>query len=269
MSVGNAADARHGVSEPDQPGRPSRAPWFVAAGAVIVALAAVVTMLATRGGSSSDSSERGFDDPEAAITYVADRLAAGDAEGASSAFVVERAVDGYDFEAQADWIKVVAPDTWLPADSAAARSIDAGVRRGAVAVELRILVRSVLAPDRDPLAPVLLDGSVTPADVAAELDLGRLDQLSVQRVDELDRGEASWAAQVEAQRKIYGAEAVKQLAVLYDTPNGPAMGGATLLEYDGEWFVWSLASALLDVSPGRVTPTSEQDYLDAIDQARG
>lgn len=267
MSIGNAAGPH---ASADRPRRPSRAPWIVAAGAVLVALAAVVTMLVTRAGaSSSEAGEKGFDSPEAAIDYVADRLAAGDAAGATRAYAVEHAVEGYDFEAQADWIRAVGAETWLPSGNAAATSINTGVRRGTIAGELRFLVRSVLAPDRDPLATVLIDDDVTAADLAAEMDPAGLDELAVQRVDELERSEDSWAEQIDAQRKIYGAESVKQVAVLYDTPNGPAMGGATLLEYDGSWFVWSLGSPLLDVSPGLVTPTTEEDYLDAVDQARG
>lgn len=260
----------------------SRAPWVVAVVAAVVALAAVVAMVVVLttgddGDSDGDSdrgaadggSERGFDSPEEAVTFMVERLADGDAGEAAEAFAVEPLVAGYSFEAQAERLKAVTFNTWLPGASDGYDEINTAVRRGEVAVELRSFVRSVLTPDRDQTTTTPLDDDLTAGDLAGELSPEPLSELAVARVDEIDRTDAAYVETLEQQGAVYGADELRMVGLLLDTAEGQVMGGATLVRYDDEWAVMTLTAPILGTPLARLVPVSEQDYLDAVESARG
>jgi hypothetical protein len=259
---------------PSGAGRRARAPWVVATVAALVAFAAVVALVVVLvagddEGYSDGGSERGFDSPEEAATFMVERLADGDAGEAAEAFAVESLVEGYSFEAQAERLRAVTFNTWLPGASSGYDEINEYVRRGEVAAELRSLVRSVLVPDRDQTATTTLGDDLTAAELAGELSPEPLSELAVARVDEIDRSDAAYIEMLEQQGAVYGADELRMVGILLDTAEGQVMGGATLVRYDDEWAVMSLTAPLLDIPLAQLVPASEQDYLDAVESARG
>jgi hypothetical protein len=154
--------------------------------------------------------------------------------------------------------------TWLPVSSEGYRTIDEGLRRGEVAGQLLVLVRGVLAPDRDFTATTVLGDDLTAADLERELAPEPLADLSVLRVDELNRPGDRFSEAFERQADVYGADELREVGVLYGTANGPVMGGATLLRYGDDWYVWNLTSSLLGTAIGGLEPTSALDYQDAV-----
>ena len=135
-------------------------------------------------------------------------------------------------------------------------------------MELRSLIRSVLAPDRDQTVTTVLDDDLTAAELAGELSPEPLSELAVARVDEIDRTDAAYLETLEQQGAVYGADELRMVAMLLER-QGQVMGGATLVRYGDEWAVMSLTAPLLDIPPARLVPASEQDYLDAMESARG
>jgi hypothetical protein len=267
----------------------ARAPWVAATVAGLVALAAVVALVVVlvtgddqgdggasdRGGDDGSGrdvdggSERGFGSPEEAVTFLVDRLADGQAGEAAEAFAVGPVVEGYSFEAQAERLRAVTFSTWLPGGSGGYDEINEDVRRGEVAVELRSLIRSVLVPDRDQTTTTPLGDDQTAADLAEELSPEPLSELAVARVDEIDRSDAAYRETLEKQGAIYDADELRMVGMLLDTAEGQVMGGATLVRYDDEWAVLSLTAPILDIPSARLVAATEQDYLDAVESARG
>ncbi|MEO9322814.1 hypothetical protein ABFT23_04945 [Nocardioides sp. C4-1] len=260
-------------SPPSGAARRSRTPWFVAALAALVAIAAVVALvvvLAT--GDDSDSgrgADRGFDSPEEAARFMVERLADGDAGAAAEAFAVDSVVDGYDFEALAERLRVLQFNTWLPGGSTGYDDLNREVRRGEVAAELRSVVRSVLVPDVDFTQTVPVDGDQTAAGLATDLDPAPLSELSVVRVDDVDRDDDRYRESLEQQAAIFGADEMRTVAMLLDTAEGQMMGGATAVRYGDDWALMQLSAPLLNLSPSRFERVTEQDYQDAVDSARG
>lgn len=254
------------------PGRRAVLPWTVAAVAVVVALACAGALVLTGSdddgaggaGAGAAGGERGFATPEAAVTYLAERVAAGDLGGAFEAFAVESIVDGYSFEAEAERLGGLSPVTWLPADSPGYRALNTELRRGEIASQLRSLVRAVAAPDRNLDVFVDLEGGTTASDVAAALATDRLDGFRVVRADLLvltmrpgadpDRNPFVLAAEA------IGADELQEVAVLYETPGGLVVGGAQVVRYGNDWYLRSLTSALIGTSIGELTPTSQLEY---------
>ncbi len=267
------------TAPPSGAGSRSRGPWVVAAVSAVVALAAVVALvvvLAGDGGDGGDGDgsgaagpERGFDSPEEAVTFVVERLADGDAGGAAEAFAVEDVVEGYSFEAQADRLRAVTFNTWLPGGAGGYDAINREVRRGEIAVELRSSIRSILVPDRDPTMTTTLGDDLTGADLADELSAEPLSELSVARVDALDRTDEAHLETLEQQAAIYDADELQMYGMLLDTAEGQVMGGATVVRYGDEWAVMSLAAPLLNVPPARFVAATEADYVEAVESARG
>lgn len=288
MTVPGRSDAAR-LASPDttaaEPVRPQRrsvvVPWTVAAVAVVAALVSVGALALTRAdrgaagggdGPFDDESpriERGFASPEAAVEYLAERVAAGDLGGALEAFAVESMVEGYSFEVANGFVEAVSPVSWLPASSPGYRALDADLRRGDAATQVLWLVRQVTAPDLDVYVMVELDDEQTASDVAAALAPEGLTGLTVRRVDELHpalRGDtdpfAVWA-------EAYGADEMRELAVLYETPGGTAVGGARVLRYGREWYLWDLSSAVLGTASGELDPESELAYLALVASVGG
>jgi hypothetical protein len=257
------------------PGQPpasgARLPWVVAIVATLVALAAVTALVIVQNRSDSAKAERGFATPEEAVTYVAERLAAGDAAGASQAFAVRPMVDGYSFEAEVEQLRATSYQTWLPPSSSSYDEINEGLRRGAIAEQLSSMVHSILTPDRYQSVTVALSDDLTAADLVDELSPADLSELSVVRVDLLDREESGYQDPLDQTANRFGAEDLQEAAVLYDTAAGLTMGGAFLMSYEGRWYVWRLNSPLLGLGTrnGEIEPTSEKGYRDAVAQATG
>lgn len=259
---------------PSGAARRSRVPWFVAALAGLVAIAAVVALvvvLATGDddGGSGRGADRAFDSPEEAVRFMVERLADGDLGAAAEAFAVDPVVEGYDFEAQADRLQVLQFDAWLPGGSAGYDDLNREVRRGEVAVELRSVVRSILAPDVDYTQTVPVNEEQTAADLAADLDPAPLSEVSVVRVDEADRDDDRYRKTLELQGAIYDADELRTVAVLVDTAEGQMMTGVTAVRYGDDWAVLQVAAPLLNLPPSRFERVTEQDYQDAVDIARG
>lgn len=262
------------VVPPPHAGGSSRLPWLLTALAALVALAAaaaLVVVLVSDGDdapSSGAGAETGFGSPEEAVTHLVDRLAAGEAGAASEAFAVESLVDGYSFEAYTERLQAATYESWLPGGSEGFDDLNAELRRGTVAGELRSFVRSILAPDRDYLTTTPLGDDLTAADVAEELSPEPPSELSVVRVDEVDNTDPGYLESMEAQAAVYDADELRMVAVLLDTAEGQVAAGATVVRYGDRWALMSLSAPLLNIPAAQVAPTSEEGYLDALESAR-
>lgn len=248
--------------------RGSRAPRVVtgAAGVVVVgAVAALVVGLVGRPAQGGeDPVELGFATPEEAVTYVVDRLAAGDPAGASEAFATTHMVDGYSFETGVEHAGGISTLTLLPVEDF--RALDVGMRQGEVARELRAYAWRLTEPDLDANLSTPLDEELTAAGLAATLDPRTMAGVSVVSVDVLF-GENLPARALAYDREsaaVWGADAIRHTGVLLATPAGPMMGGAELLEYDGLWYVQDLRSSFLAVGTGELVPTTAPEYAASV-----
>lgn len=260
-------------------------PWVVAAVAGVVALACAGALVVTladddaaasgAGGSAGDGprGERGFSSPEAAVTYLADRVAEGDLGGAFEAFAVESAAAGYSFEAEADRLGVITPMSWLPDDSPGYQALNTELRRGEVANQLRELVRSVAAPDMELEFTIDLRGTTTASEVAAALATDRLAGFRVVRVDVLEPtmrpGADPDRNPFELTAQAFGADELVEVAVLYETRGGLVVGGAQVVRYGGDWYLRTLSSALIGTSLVELSPTSEAEYAGLVASING
>lgn len=267
---------------PVPPERATRLPWVVAIVAVVVALVSVgalVRVSVTERASAGDPAparpappageERGFASPEDAVDYFVMCVAAGDLAGATDAFTITSAVKGFSFEASSERLGAVSPATWLP-EAPEYRAVNEGRRRGDVAFQLGFLIEYVAAPDRDFGTTQELSTDLTAADLGADLAPERLTGLSVIRVDDVigpdgqDPGPSGAAI-----AGGYGADEFREVAVLYDTSEGPALGGVQLFRFGDEWFIWNLSSAVLGLSMSQLEPISETLYVATLAQAQG
>lgn len=262
------------------PGRGTRAPWVVAAVAVVVALVSTSTLAATllndrgRADEARDTdvagvdgaalNERGFASPDDAVEYVVERVAAADLDGALQAFAVESMVAGYSFERESERLGVVAPTSWLPASAPGYRAVDAAIRRGNIGYQMMSLVRAVAAPDVDLDVTVTLDDGLTAAEIEADLAPEGLQGLAVLRIDELRPTARDGSDPFATMAAGYGADEMREVAILYDTPSGAALGGMQLVRYGDSWHVWNLNSVLLGLMLGELQPTSEGAYENAV-----
>ncbi len=247
-----------------------RLPWVVAAVAVVVALGALTFAVLRPAplSGAADSREHGSSSPEAAVRFLAERLAAKDGAGAASAFAVEHLVDGYSFQAQAERLRVVTAMTWLPSSSDGYRALSIAERRGTVASQLRFLVEALVAPDLDLNVTQEVTGSTTAADIEADLAPDALASLTVVRVDEIASPGDRAAEALAASGKPYGADEVQEVAVLLGTDHGPQLAGMRVVRFGSDWYVWDLSSAVLGTGYASLEPTSEEQYLDTVEQAR-
>lgn len=257
------------------PSASGRAPYLLAAAAVVVALASVlalVVVLVTRSDAvgsdpgAADRTERGFASPEEAVQFLVDRLAAGDV-GATEAFAVTPVVQGYDFELLVERQHSATSYSLLPDGPEGYDDLNVELRRGEVAEEVRSFVRSLLAPERDQLRTTPLEDGTTAADLAAELSPEPLAQLSLARVDELENDDEEFLESVQREAATYGADEVRILAMLLDTAEGLVIGGAVAVRYGDEWGLMSLTTPLLDVLPAQVEPITDEGYLAALASA--
>lgn len=247
-------------------------PWVITAVAVVVAVACAGALVRTRAdGDRSDAPtgprvERTFATPEEAVGYFADRVAAGDLGAALEAFALAPAVDGYSFEAEGEYVGAMTPATWLPASSEGYRAVDADLRRGDAASQVRSFVRAIAAPDLEDGVTIVLDDRETAADIAAALAPERLSGLEVVSVDPLQAPlrEGADRDPFVARAAVYGADELAEVAILYETSEGLAHSGATLLRYGDRWSLWSLSSALVGAMRGELVPTSEPEYADLV-----
>lgn len=243
-------------------------PWLVTAVAGAVAVAAVAALAVGLVGGptvgAAGTVELGFATPEEAVTYVVDRLAAGDPAGASEAFATTHMVDGYSFETEVVHAGGISPLTLLPAEDF--RTLDVGMRQGQVARELRAYAWRLTEPDLDANLSTPLDEEVTAAGLAAALDPQNMAAVSVASVDLLfgDDLPARAVAYDQESAAAWGADAIEHAGVLLDTPAGPMMGGAELLEYDGRWYVQDLRSPFLAVGTGELRPTTALEYAASV-----
>lgn len=197
---------------------------------------------------------------------MVDRLAAGE-PGATEAFTVAPLVEGYDFERLVERQHSATSYSLLPGGPEGFDDLNAELRRGEAAEEVRSFVRSILAPERDQLRTTALEDGTSAADLAEELSPEPLAQLSLARVDALDNDDEEFLESVALQAQTYGADEIRMLAMLLDTADGPVIGQATAVRYDDRWGLMSLSTPLLDVLPAQVEPVTEEDYLEALESA--
>jgi hypothetical protein len=265
---------------PSPSARRARLPWIVAAVAVVVALASVGALVRASAGEStpvgepapvgepvpgrsgeSADGERGFASPEDAVGYFVARVAAGDLAGATEAFAVRSMVDGFSFQAYSERYGVVSAVTWLPESSAGYLAINEDLRRGDVARQLCFFVEAVAAPGRDFGITQTLTDDLTAADIEADLSPEHLAGLSLVRVDDLNRPGDDGSEVFDAIAELYGADELREVAVLYGTADGSVRGGMQLLRFGDEWYVWNMASNIMGTIMGEVEPMSELEYL--------
>lgn len=254
---------RAGTSQVSAP-RTARPAWLAAGLASAVAVLAVVGLAVLGLGpwhaqrAGSDPVERGFASPEAATDYFAGRVAAGDMAGAAEAFAVARMVDGYSFEDSVGSAGAISPGTWLPSD--AYRAMDLGLRQDRVAQVLRAFAWQLMAPSRDLWVFTEVDAVPAAAELRADLDPADLAGLSVVRFTVVPAP----AVPAHAMEPLCGADERQEAAVLYATPTGTAMGGASFLRYGARWYLEDLSASSLDLWGGELTPATDQEYADAV-----
>lgn len=220
---------------------------------------------AATGSAAAFATDEGtFATPQAAVTFLAQRLAAGDAAGAATAFATTSAVDGYDFATQLARINAMMPSIWLPSSSPYYRTLNLGQRAATISGQLRLMTWSVVDPQDDPTTTLSVTDPSAVADLAKRLDPAAMSQLTVLHVDQLGVEHPNFTANFPQLAAPYGADEYAQFAVLYSTANGPMAGGMSFLRYGDRWLIFDLSAGLLDIDIGKLTPSSEQDYTAMI-----
>ncbi len=283
-AVGGTATARHGTS--------GWVPWAVAAVAVLVAAGSwlrpqpagegaasaraastpvpTATSTSEAGGAATFAAAEGtFATPQDAVAFLAQRLAAGDAAGAATAFATTSMVDGYDFAAQLARMGAMGPYTWLPSSTPYYRTLDLGQRAAQITAQLRAMTWSVVDPQDDPTTTAVIGDASTAAALASRLDPAPMARLTVLHVDMVGVGRPQLATAFASMAAPYRADEYAEYAVLYGTPNGPMVGGVSFLRYGTRWLVFGLSSSFLGTDPGTLKAANAQDYATMIAPAQG
>lgn len=262
--IAREVSAEVAAGTPPSPERDGRRPWLLAGLASVVAVLALLA-IGVLGlgpwqaqGTAGDPVERGFASPEAAMRYLADRVAMGDMAGAGEAFATARMVDGYSFEDYVGSVGAVTPGTWLPSDTY--RAMDLGLRRDRVSRDLRTFAWQLMAPSRDAWMFTEVGAGPAVAELRADLDPADLAGLSLVQVAVVPAP----AVPAHVPNPLCGADERQQAAVLYATPTGTVMGAASFLRYGGRWYVEDLGASSLNLWGGELTPVTEQEYADKV-----
>ncbi len=259
----------------DQPavaasGPASRVPWIVAGVSWVATLALVAVLLVGGGGDGSSSgsgatAERGFSSADAAARAYADAIADGDLDAAASMYATTSLVEGYSFTKNLEFVRAIMPQTPLPAPDFS--GVNARVQVGFAGNSVIGIARSLLMPGEDPYMTIAGDAVANPAEWEQTFSLDGFDDIAVKRVDLLKAGgeESRYAEFLANSLDVWSGEDAREGAILFQTPEGPAMLGITLIKLDGSWYVWRASATILGSAMNAAELMSEEEFDDMLE----
>lgn len=259
----------------DQPAAPvsapsSRVPWIVAGVSWVATLALVAVLIVggSGGGAASGSgaaAERGFSSADAAARAYADAIAEGDLDAAASMYATTSLVEGYSFTKNLEYVRAIMPQTLLPAPDF--NGVNARVQAGYAGNSMLGIARSLLMPGEDPFMTIAGEAVEDAAAWEETLSIAGFEEISVERVDLLEPGsdETRYAEFYTKTLEAWSGEEAREGAILFETADGTAMLGVTLIKLDGSWYVWRANSTILGTTMSTVELISEADYVDRLE----
>lgn len=208
--------------------------------------------------------EKSFSTPQAAVTFLTQRLAAGDTAGAMAAFATTSAVNGYDFAAQVTRQSAFSPFDLMPSSSPYYRTLNLAQRTSSVATQLRAMTWSIVDPRDNPANSISVSDASVAVDLERRLDPAPMAHLGVVHLDQIAVSHPQLARNFPQIAAPYGADEYAEFGILFDTANGPMSGGISFLRYGDKWLIFNLNSLLLGTPYGGLTASSEQDYAATI-----
>jgi len=228
--------------------------------ALVLSLTGVIAISGAAGAAS-----KSFSSPEDAIEYFVERMKNGDWQGALSACAIDEMARGFDYEAQAERLKVLIPivTSYMPSEYKQYVEYNKCLLTQRIMMQMASVTASAnLSEENYGLingTPTVLEDGNMPHGLMEELD-----PENIKSVELIDIGQHRLHdSQVNRenqrkQAKIYSADDLQFRAVLYKFKGDYYIGGFTLIEYGGRWLIQNMSDPLAGI-PAYGTPVKVAD----------
>jgi hypothetical protein len=224
---------------------------------LVLAVALALSFLGVFGGAAGafGTASKGFGTPEEAINYFVERLKNNDFDGALAACAIDEMARNYDYIAFAERIGAIQPigNSYLPSEY----SLYVEYNRHMLAERIMTQIASCIAACSGLPEEYygLLNGKTMPLQDRELPDdlIEKLDPANIKDVELLDIGKSDKhdtkqnRDNQKKQAKIFGADDIQFRSVLYGYDGDYYMGGFTLIEYGGKWYIQNMMDPLAGI----------------------
>jgi|GEM_PF-5223507 len=193
--------------------------------------------------SINDKPDLGFKTQEECVKYFAGQIAKGDPDGALQVFAIHHEMDNFNFKSMTDRAKVYNLSMFLPAKSSMEKAYNITLFRSRSLMNINLMCLSLTADTDTYLSGkmVMLNNSgVTSSDVEKDLttpDLSSFKYVSMKLANEDQQKSSSGQNALKSREKVYGYDDYEDYQVTYQWNGDKYYGGATLVKYDGKWYL--------------------------------
>lgn len=229
---------------------------------IVLAVALVLSFLGVFGGAAGafGVASKSFASPEDAINYFVDCLKKNDFNGALAACGINETASGFDYKAFVERVQTLLPvmTSFLPSEYKPYLELNKARITQQIMMQMSCFIISLNLPDEYggmfTGTTVPLPDKKFPDDLMDALDPSKISDLEIVKIgkmgmhdDENNRENQMKTA------KTFGADDEQFRSVLYKYNGGYYMGGFTVIQYGGRWFVNSMSDPLAGI-PAYGTP---------------
>jgi hypothetical protein len=274
-------------AQPQEPGQPMQAaqqhaePWSrpyaqayapqpvkkrnvpaIALGILSVVLAAglILSMLGVFGAAGGAAASKGFAAPEEAINYFVGCLKNGDYSGALAACGINETAKGFDYKTYVERIRTLLPvaTSYMPSEYEPYVEFNSAKLTQQMLMQMTSFIISFNLPEEYAGMldgqTVMIEGEKLPGGLIAALDPAKISGLELISMGKARMHDDEKNREIQKKMaKTFGADDEQFRTVLYKYDGSYYMGGFTLLEYGGRWYINSMTDPLSGI-PAYGTP---------------
>jgi hypothetical protein len=247
----------------EKPAKKKNAP-AIALGVLSILLAAglALSLLGVFGGAAGtfSAASKSFSTPEDAINYFVDRLKAGDFKGALAACGIDETVRGFDYKTYVERIQTLLPiaTSFMPSEYEPYMEYNRARLTQQMLMQMTCFTVSLNLPEEfggmfTGATMPLEDGKI-PCGLMDALDPSKLSSLELVKTGKIYmHDDQNNRENQKKTAKTFGADDEQFRSVLYKYNGDYYLGGFTVIEYGGRWYINSMTDPLAGI-PAFGTP---------------
>ncbi len=243
---------------------------------VMLAAALMLSFLGVFGGAAGTfgAASKSFASPEDAINYFVDCLKTSDFNGALAACGINETAGGFDYKAYVERVQTLLPimTSFLPSEYKPYLELNKARLTQQIMMQMSCFTISLNLPEEYggmfTGTTVPLPDKKFPGDLMDALDPSKINDLELIKIGKMGMHDNENNRENQMKMaKTFGAEDEQFRSVLYKYNGGYYMGGFTVIQYGGRWFVNSMSDPLAGI-PAYGTPikiSGEEEFENMLE----
>lgn len=241
---------------------------------IVLAIALALSLTGVFGGAAGafGVASTSFASPEDAINYFVDRFKAGDFSGALAACGINETAKNFDYKAYVERIQTLLPVTmsFLPSEYKPYVELNKAKIMQQILMQMTCFTISLNLPEE---YSGIIDGQTLPVPdgkfpdgLMEAFDPSFLGGLEVVKIGKMSMHDSDANRKNQKKTaKTYGADDEQFRAVLYKLNGDYYVGGFTVIQYGGRWFVNSMSDPIAGISafgtPNKLSSEAEFENI--------